>query len=67
MLESNIIETYSLVHTNGNFPYVMNVINNNDNPIISQYNKLSEQEMFQYFREKGILDMFLEQRQKAKN
>jgi hypothetical protein len=43
------------------------VKDNSNDPIISQYNQLAEQEMFQYFREKGLWDRFLDQRQKAEN
>ena len=43
------------------------VKDNSDNPIISQYNQLAEQEMFQYFRDKGLWERFLDQRQKAEN
>lgn len=43
------------------------VKDNSNDPIISQYNQLAEQEMLQYFREKGLWDRFLDQRQKAEN
>jgi len=38
---------------------------NSDKPIISQYNQLAEQEMVQYFRDKGLWDRFLDLRHKA--
>ena len=43
------------------------VKDNSDKPIISQYNVLAEQEMFQYFRDKGLMDRFINLRQKAEN
>lgn len=41
------------------------VKDNLDNPIISQYNVLAEQELVQYFRERDLWDEFIEQRQIA--
>jgi hypothetical protein len=41
------------------------VKDNLDNPIISQYNVLAEQEMIQYFRDRNLWDKFIEQRQLA--
>lgn len=41
------------------------VKSNTDHPIISQYNILAEQEMIQYFQNKGIMDRFFEMRKKA--
>jgi len=38
---------------------------NSDKPIISQYNQLAEQEMVQYFRDKGLWDRFINLRQQA--
>lgn len=43
------------------------VKDNQNNPIISQYNQLAEQEMFQYFQDKGLMDRFINLRQKAEN
>ena len=41
------------------------VKDNSQDPIISQYNVLAEQEMINYFKEKGLWSRYLEQRQKA--
>ena len=41
------------------------VKDNSDKPIISQYNKLAEQEMIQYFKDKGLWDRFINLRNKA--
>ena len=38
---------------------------NSDKPIISQYNQLAEQEMVQYFKDKGLWNRFIDLRQKA--
>ena len=38
---------------------------NSHDPIISKYNQLAEQEMIQYFQDKGLWNEFLEQRSKA--
>ena len=43
------------------------VKDNQNNPIISQYNQLAEQEMFQYFQDRGLMDRFINLRQKAEN
>ena len=40
---------------------------NSDKPIISQYNQLAEQEMVQYFKDKGLWGRFLDLRQKAEH
>ena len=40
---------------------------NSHDPIVSKYNQLAEQEMIQYFQEKGLWNEFLNQRQKAEN
>lgn len=40
---------------------------NTHNPIVAQYNQLAEQEMFQYFKEKGLWDRFIQQRQKGES
>jgi len=43
------------------------VKDNSHDPIISQYNQLAEQEMVQYFQDKGLWNEFLYQRQKGEN
>jgi hypothetical protein len=43
------------------------VKDNSTDPIISQYNQLAEQEMFQYFQDRGLMDRFVNLRQKAEN
>lgn len=43
------------------------VKDNLSDPVISKYNQLAEQEMVQYFQQKGLWDKFMEQRQKAEN
>ena len=40
---------------------------NSHNPIISQYNQLAEQEMIQYFQDKGLWNDFIKQRNKGEN
>ena len=40
---------------------------NKDKPIISQYNQLAEQEMFEYFQKKNLWNEFLAIREKAAN
>lgn len=40
---------------------------NSNDPIISKYNQLAEQEMIQYFQEKNLWNRFLEQRIKGEN
>ena len=40
---------------------------NTDNPVISRYNQLAEQEMFSYFRERGLWEKFVYQRELAEN
>lgn len=40
---------------------------NSNDPIISQYNKLAEQEMVNYFRERGLIDDFLRMRKLGEN
>lgn len=43
------------------------VKDNSNDPIISKYNILAEQEMVEYFQQKGLWDRFLDIRQKAEN
>ena len=43
------------------------VKDNSNDPIISKYNTLAEQEMVEYFQQKGLWDRFLDIRQKAEN
>jgi GT2 family glycosyltransferase len=43
------------------------VKDNSNDPIISKYNILAEQEMVEYFQQKGLWDRFLNIRQKAEN
>jgi hypothetical protein len=43
------------------------VKDNSHDPIISQYNQLAEQEMIQYFQDKGLWNEFLNQREKGEN
>lgn len=43
------------------------VKDNQDKPIISQYNQLAEQEMFSYFKDRGLWERFIDLRQKAEN
>jgi hypothetical protein len=43
------------------------VKDNQDKPIISQYNQLAEQEMFSYFKDRGLWEKFINLRQKAEN
>jgi len=43
------------------------VKDNLNDPIISRYNVLAEQEMYEYFKERGLWDRFLEQRQKGES
>lgn len=40
---------------------------NSHDPIISQYNQLAEQEMIQYFQDKGLWNDFIKQRNKGEN
>jgi hypothetical protein len=40
---------------------------NQDKPVISQYNQLAEQEMFSYFKDRGLWERFIDLRQKAEN
>ena len=41
------------------------VKDNSDKPVISKYNQLAEQEMIQYFQQKGLWNRFIDLRQKA--
>lgn len=43
------------------------VKDNLSNPTISKYNQLAEEEMYLYFKQKGLWDKFIDQRQKAEN
>jgi len=43
------------------------VKDNSNDPIISKYNTLAEQEMVEYFQQKGLWNRFLDIRQKAEN
>lgn len=43
------------------------VKDNQDKPVISQYNQLAEQEMFSYFKDRGLWERFINLRQKAEN
>ena len=43
------------------------VKDNSSDPIISKYNILAEQEMIEYFQQKGLWNRFLDIRQKAEN
>lgn len=43
------------------------VKDNQNNTIISKYNQFAEQEMFQYFQDRGLMDRFANLRQKAEN
>lgn len=43
------------------------VKDNSTNPIISKYNQLAEQEMFQYFQDRGLWNRFIDLRNKAEN
>jgi GT2 family glycosyltransferase len=43
------------------------VKDNSNDPIISKYNTLAEQEMVEYFQQKGLWGRFLDIRQKAEN
>ena len=43
------------------------VKDNSSDPIISKYNILAEQEMVEYFQQKGLWNRFLDIRQKAEN
>ena len=38
-----------------------------DRPILSQYNQLAEQEMIEYFKNKGLLNDLVRMRELAKN
>jgi GT2 family glycosyltransferase len=40
---------------------------NQDKPVISQYNQLAEQEMFSYFKDRQLWERFIDLRQKAEN
>jgi hypothetical protein len=43
------------------------VKDNLDNPVISQYNILAEQEMVDYFKDRNLWNEFIEQRQLAES
>ena len=40
---------------------------NQDKPVISQYNQLAEQEMFSYFKDRQLWEKFIDLRQKSEN